>query len=212
VLDTDSLVALALARRPDVAAQTRAVDQYETLARLARREAIPNPRVGVFVEREELHTLSSGGPGAPVLDIGLGPPRVGVGVSVPVPIFNRNQGIAQERVARAEQARLSRQATELAVRTQVIDAVRAYRAASEEARLLEQDVLQPARSNQRLLETAFREGKVGLPTLVLLRNQLLDAELAYWDAWLVERRALVDLQSATGMLGSGPNPNSNEDR
>jgi outer membrane protein TolC len=61
-------------------------------------------------------------------------------------------------------------------------------------------VLQPARENQQLLEKAFRAGKVGLPTLVLLRNQLLDAELGYVDAILAQRRALVALQAATASL------------
>lgn len=201
-LDADSLISLALTRRPDLAARTRTVDQYETLARLARREATPNLRIGVFVERQELSPVSSGVPGAPALGTQLESPRLGLGVSVPIPIFQRNQGIMAERGAQAEQARLARQATELAVRTEVTDAVRAYRAANQEARVFEQDVLEPARANQQLLESAFRAGKVGLPTLLLLRNQLLGAELGYWDAWLAERRALVDLQAATATLGT----------
>jgi hypothetical protein len=73
-------------------------------------------------------------------------------------------------------------------------------AAGEEARVYEQDVLLPARANQTLLETAFVSGKIGLPTLLLLRNQLLDAELSYWDAWLAARAASVELQAVTGML------------
>lgn len=200
-LDTDGLISLALSRRPDLAARSRAVAQYESLAGLSRREAIPNVRVGVFVERAERHVLTSRATGAPNLDTRLESPRLGLGVSVPIPVFQRNQGLFAERGAQAEQARLARQATELTVRTQVTDAVRAYRAANQEVRVFEQDVLQPARTNQRLLETAFRAGKVGLPTLLLLRNQLLDAELSYWDAWLAERRALVALQAATASFG-----------
>lgn len=210
VLDQDTLVALALARRPDLAARVRTVDQYEALTRLARREAIPNVKVGVFAEREE--AVGAGARGGAAEDPGLRSPRVGLGVSLPIPIFDRNQGIVAERAAQAEQARLARQATELAVRTQVTDALRSYRAASEEARVFERDVLEPARANQRLLETAFRAGKVGLPTLLLLRNQLLDAELGYWEAWLAERRALVDLEAATATLTTDLNLNLSRDR
>lgn len=199
VLDTDSLTAIALARRPDLTASVQAVDQYDALAALARREAIPNPRIGVFVEREERFSTVQGIPGP---EARLESPRVGLGVSLPIPVFQRNQGIAAEQRARADQARYDRQATELAIRTEVTDAVYAYRRADEEVRVFEQNVLLPARANQRLLDTAFQSGKVALPTLVLLRNQLLDAELGYWDAWLAERRALVDLQSATGTLGT----------
>jgi cobalt-zinc-cadmium efflux system outer membrane protein len=209
-LDPDSLISLALARRPDLAAHTRAVDQAETLTGLARREAIPNVRIGVFVERDALAYRGTGLPGAPVGSRALESPRIGLGVSLPVPLFDRNQGEVAERKAQAQQARLRRAATELAVRTQVTDAYRAYLAASEEARVFARDVLQPARTNQQLLEAAFRAGKVGLPTLVLLRNQLLDAELGYWDAWLSERRALVALEAATATLDLNLNPS--EDR
>ena len=199
-LDADSLVALALARRPDLTAWSRVVEQGEALAQLARREAIPNVRVGVFVEREESDFLASGGPGDPSVQARLESPRVGVGVSVPLPLFQRNQGVIEEQTAQTEQARLARQAAELAIRTEVRDAYQAYLAASEEHRVFEQDVLQPARVNQRLLETALRAGKVGLPTLLLLRNQLLDAELSHWDSWLEERRTLVALAAATATL------------
>ncbi len=48
-----------------------------------------------------------------------------------------------------------------------------------------------------LLDEAFRSGKVDLPTLLLIRNQLLDAELAYWDSWLQFRAELIRLDAAT---------------
>ena len=64
--------------------------------------------------------------------------------------------------------------------------------------MLEQTVLVPARENRRLLEVAYRAGKVGLPVLLLIRNQVIDAELEYWEAWLAAREALADLAETTG--------------
>ena len=64
--------------------------------------------------------------------------------------------------------------------------------------MLESTVLAPARQNRQLLEIAYREGKVGLPVLLLIRNQVIDAELDYWTAWLAEREALATLAEATG--------------
>lgn len=184
-LREDSLIALALARRPDVAARTVAVDEFLTLRRLARREALPNLRVGALAEGD--------GPG--------GEPRFGLGVGVSIPVFDRNQGIRAQREAQADQAALQARAVELLIRTQVADALRAYRAASEEVMVLQESVLQPARQNRALLETAYQAGKVGLPELLLLRNQLLDAEMDYWEAWLAQRQALVALGAATATLG-----------
>lgn len=183
-LDADSLLARALERRPDLHAAARAVEQRRALAQLAQRAAIPNLRLGALAER----------------DPAGGSPRLGFGVNLGLPLWNRNQGEVAARAAEAEQARLQRGATELQVRTEVEDAVRSYRTAHEEARIYQQDVLEPARQNQRLLEMAYRAGKINLATLLLVRNQLLDAETGYWDAWLAERRALVALQAATATL------------
>jgi cobalt-zinc-cadmium efflux system outer membrane protein len=194
-LDPDSLIRAALARRPDLAERMRAVEQSQARKRLAAREAIPNLSVGVFAERQALGVLSA--PGAPSGATLYESPRIGLAIGVPFPLWNRNQGVVAERQAQVAQAAFAQRATELDVRTEVTDAYRAYRSATEEARTFEQDVLQPARENQQLLEKAFRAGKVGLPTLVLLRNQLLDAELGYVDAILAQRRALVALQAAT---------------
>lgn len=183
-LSVDSLLSTALAQRPDLAASAATVSQFETLRRLAAREAVPNLRLGVIADRDGANDES----------------RLGVGVGLSLPLWNRNRGVVAERAAQMEQATLQRRATELRIRTQVTVAYRAYLAASEEAQVYETSVLQPARANQDLLETAYRAGKVNLSTLLLLRNQLLDAELGYWDAWLARRTALIALQAATATL------------
>lgn len=180
----DTLLAVALSRRPDMTARTVAIEEARLLSRLAGREAIPPLRLGLF---------AVGGSGSIR-------PRVGVGVGFPLPVWNRNRGLVAERDAELRQAGLLREAAELRVRTEVADAYRAFITAREEAELFEREVLRPARTNQALLEDAYRAGKLGVATLVLLRNQLLDAELAYWDAWLARRTAQIRLQEATAEL------------
>lgn len=187
-LDADSLVALALARRPDLGASDAAIREAESLRALARRQAVPNLLLGVAVEQ-------SRGYGS-----GNAATRVGPAVGLGLPLFNRNQGVVAQRAAEIEQARFQRQAVALAVRTDVTDAVRAYQIATTEVAVFATTVLEPARRNSALLETAFRAGKISLPSLLLLRNQLLDAELGYWDAWLAQHEARVRLDAATGTL------------
>lgn len=212
-LDPDTLVARALARRPDLAAQAAAEVQYRTLQRLAGREALPELRVGVLAERAAASSIGTDGAGNPLLEESLArDPSIGFGVAVSVPVWNRNQGVRAQRAAQADQAALRRAATELEVRTEVADAYRAYLAATEEAGIFEREVLRPARENQELLETAYRAGKIDLASLILLRNQLLDAELGYWDAWLARREAWVDLEAATAALVPDPNLNPSGDR
>lgn len=196
-LDRDALVALAIAERPDLAAWRAAVDQFRALHRLAGREAIPNLRIGVLVEREAVGAAAASS--GRVAD----QTRIGFGLSFPIPLWDRNQGVRAQREAQVDQAALTREATELAIRTQVTDAYRSYLAASEEARVFQEDVLEPSRQNQALLELAYRAGKIDLPTLLLLRNQLLEAELGYWDAWFARREAWVELEAAIASLHGG---------
>lgn len=184
LLEVDSLMQLALSRRPDLAAMTASVREFEALTSLARREGLPNLRLGALAERV---------PG----ESGF---RIGPAIGITLPIWNRNQGVVEERRAQVVQAQLQRRAVELRVRTDIETAVRSYRSAVQEAITFETTVRQPAHINSALLETAFRAGKIALPTLLLLRNQLLDAELGYWDAWLARQDALVRLQAATGLL------------
>ena len=180
-LRPDSLVELALRRRPDLAAREAAAQQASAQASVARREALPNLVLRGSSERE---TGS--------------PRRFRPGVGLTVPLFNRNQGEVEARRAAASQAELQRSALGAQVRSEVASAVAAYEAAAMEVEVLESAVLVPARQNRELLETAYREGKIGLPELLLIRNQAIDAELDYWTAWLTEHEALADLAAATG--------------
>jgi outer membrane protein TolC len=113
-------------------------------------------------------------------------------------VLNRKQGRGAEQQARTSQAELQARAVELAVRSEVTDALRALQTATEEETVYAASVLQPTRENRALLEIAYREGKIDLATLLLVRNQLVDAEVGYWETWLAQRRALVSLEVATG--------------
>ena len=180
-LDADSLTALALRRRPDLLERAAALRQARGSVSLARREALPNLILRVAVEPR------ADGRGRAV--------RPGVGMTLP--FLNRNQGEVQARRAATRQADFARAALVARVRSEIATAVATYRSAALEVETLEMTVLTPARQNRQLVEIAYREGKVGLPVLLLIRNQASDAELEYWAAWLEEREALTTLSEAT---------------
>lgn len=188
-LALDSLITLALSRRPDLVARSAAVREATAQVSVARRDAFPNLLLRAASEP---------------LEDGSREFRPGLGLTVPA--FNRNQGQVQARRAATTQAEIERVTLMLRVRSEVSRAVASYESAAEETNVLETTVLAPARENRRLLEIAFREGKVGLPVLLLIRNQVIDAELEYWDAWLAEREALADLAEAIGETVVGFDP------
>ena len=180
----DELLTRAAARRPDLAEREAAIRQAGAEVTAAQREAVPNLLFRAVVEQ------NSEGTGRTV--------RPGIGLAVPV--FNRNRGDIDARRAAARQAVASRDAIATQVRADVERAYRTYSSSALEVEVLESTVLGPARENRRLLEAAYRGGKVGLPVLLLIRNQVIDAELEYWSAWLAEREALAQLRAAVGTI------------
>lgn len=194
-INVDSLVGLALAQRADLAERRAALQQTNALVSVARREAFPNLLIRGVSERDAIGSTRTLRPG----------------VGLALPIFNRNQGEVASRQAAARQAELDRDAILSRLRADVASAAVAYQSAAAEVEVLEATVLVPARQNRQLLEVAYREGEVGLPVLLLIRNQVIDAELAYWSAWLAEREARATLDEATGshaIFAPNANPGS----
>lgn len=182
-LSVDSLVALALAHRPDVAAARRAVAQARLQQRLVGREALPELEIRGIAAR----------------DAGDESARLGVGISMPLPLLDRNQGRRAAAEARLGQANDRLAELELLVRNEVATSHQALVSAAAEADSLQELVLLPARENRPLLEAAWREGKFSLPSMLLLRNQLFDAEIDYWQAWEARGAARIRLEAAVAV-------------
>ncbi|UCG87622.1 MAG: TolC family protein [Gemmatimonadota bacterium] len=180
--DLDSLVAVAIALRPDLKAAEAEVARANAGRRLVSRQAIPNLRVSAVAERGDLSQDVNWG-----LRFGL-----------LLPLWNRNQGLADLGRAEESRAEAEREALELLVRTEVASSLETYLSAREELDVFEAQVLNPARSNRGLLQTAYMAGRMDLPTALILQSQLLEAELEYWNAWLAERTALSALRAAVG--------------
>lgn len=181
-LREDTLVAAALRRRPDLLEADADVAGTRTLTSLARRGGLPNLRIGAVTDPK-----SDGS-------------QIGLALGISLPVLNRNRGTIAAREAVARHAELRRKAVETLVRSEVVEAIASVRMASDELQQYQDAVLEPARSNSALLIEAHRAGKIPLTTLLLLRNQLLDAEFGYWDAWLTRHQMLVRLEAATGSI------------
>lgn len=182
-MGTDSLTEVALRTRPDLREAASDIETSRARQSLARREVWPNIRVGVVAEPG----VRSGN-------------RIGFAGGISLPALNGKRGAIDARAAEVRLAELRARAIEAAVRTDVRSAIARLQAATEELQQYEESVLLPARSTAGLLGEAYRAGKIPLPTLLLLRNQLLDAEFGYWEAWLIRHESAVQLESATGTL------------
>jgi cobalt-zinc-cadmium efflux system outer membrane protein len=149
--------------------------------RLARAEAVPD--VTLFAGPK----LLEGGD-----ELGFT-----AGLSIPIPIFDRNQGGILEARLRQAQAGALRQAAEVRLRTELAAAHQALDAAHVEILAIRDDIEPSARAAFEAAEEAFRQGKIGAlelldsqRTLVGIRRQHVDALAGYHQAVIAVERLI----------------------
>jgi cobalt-zinc-cadmium efflux system outer membrane protein len=175
--DVAGLVDEALARRPDLRAAEHAVTAADDDLHLARAERWPNVTVGVQYSHSEFQISG---------DLAN---QVGASVSVPLPVFDRNQGgveraEAESLIARHELARLR-----LAIPQEVRTAVSEYALERARASRFADAFLRQARDGRAAAEAAYRQGAVSL-------LEFLEAERTYIDTERESLDALHDAQAA----------------
>lgn len=170
------LIALALVRRNDLRASAFEREAAAASLRLARRLAVPDPALSAATGRDDNRFLT-------------------FGLSLPLPLFNRGQMERADATGFFDRARIEEEAQRLLVQREVQDAFQAYTRALEAHSGFDRDVVERMSENLRLAEESFRAGKIGLLVFSMVRRDLVDARLAYFDALteLVEQRLALGL-------------------
>ncbi|HEV8715237.1 MAG TPA: TolC family protein [Candidatus Binatia bacterium] len=171
VFQEDRLLHVAMENRPDLQAVTIEQKRVEAEIALTRRLIVPNPTLQAFYREEE-----------------GGDTIIGSALTFPLPFFDRKQAELTQLAGRKSQARYEQQSVELRIQQEVRDAFRSYEAAREEVAVFETEVLDRAAENFQLMETAYREGKINLLQVVVVQNDLVNAQFSYvdslWNYWL----------------------------
>ncbi len=183
--DRDELLAALESRRADLRALRLEAEAAEVLAAAAGRSWIPDPALSA---------------GAKVQDLGSAEVETGyvVGLSVPLPFFERRQGTRALAEVRRRQAEARRAALLHAARSALAAAIET--AASRAARVqgARDAMLEPARELQVSATAAYRAGGANVVTLVDAERTRREAELAFLDLALAARIAQTDLLFLAG--------------
>ena len=120
------------------------------------------------------------------------------GVSVPLPLFDRNQGRLSAALRRTDKARDELAAAEKAAGA-ALDAARTrYAAAREEARLLHRDAIPQAHSAYTLTLRGFEAGKFGFLDVLDAQRSWFQARARRAAALLAAWRAYADIERLAG--------------
>ncbi|HKV35086.1 MAG TPA: TolC family protein [Pyrinomonadaceae bacterium] len=190
----DAAVDIALRTRPDLRLARLNEEVAQAGLRLTRAQGVPDVTpftrfsygrsvfddtpVGVLRDRDKLLT---------------------VGVSVEIPVFNRNQGLKTEASVAISQAQKRREFMEAIVQAEVQSAFARYEAARAAVSTFEQGVIPRSAENIRTIRAAYQIGAFSITDLLVEQRRLVDAQREFTDALVEQYRALADLQAAIGV-------------
>lgn len=183
--DGAALLAELEARRADLRALALEARGAEAARRAAARGWIPEPTVNA---------------GAQLLDVGLPGAGAGyvVGLSLPLPLFQRRQGEAARAVARGELAEARRATLLHAARSLFTVALDTVLARRERQLRHQQDVLARAEELRRIAATAYQGGSADLLVLVDAERTAREAHLKTVELALASIEAETDLLLLAG--------------
>ena len=134
------------------------------------------------------------------------------GVSVDIPIFNRNQGDIAQAVGEKLQATRSREFLETTIKRDVAVAYRKYKAAAEQLVIYSVQILPRAEANLQTVRAAYGVGEFSVFEVVNEQRRLTDNVTGYNQSLRDYYAALAELETALGITippsGFSVNPGS----
>ena len=158
------------------------VERRRALTDVERSSRIPDVTLSLGAKRDEL----------------LGRNLAIVGVSIPIPLFDRNQGNLGEAVSRQDKAHDELAATRVRVQSEAMQAWEQLDMARGEALVLEKEVLPGAQSALDAATTGFEYGKFAFLDVLDAQRTLFQARAQYLRALAAAHRARAQLDSILG--------------
>jgi len=127
---------------------------------------------------------------------------IGVGISLPLPLWNRNSGNIEAAEARRLQAETSLLVTERETERKVLEASMTYEGKLSEMQKWRPDSVEHFREAAELADRHYRLGAVPVSTYVELQKQYLEAVEALLDTKKEALEAGQNLELLTGLTPS----------
>lgn len=176
----NTLVAQALAGRPDVLGAQQAVSRADTATQLQRALRTPNVTFGAGYRKS------------------FGTNAVVFGATIPLPLFNQNQGGVLRADAERRAAAARSQLVETAVRLDVQRTLNAVDVNRARVTYLEREYLTNARESRDIVLESYRLGVANLIDYLDAQRAFRDTQRIYNRALFDQRLSLFELAAAVG--------------
>jgi cobalt-zinc-cadmium efflux system outer membrane protein len=187
-LDWDTSWQQLLAASPQVQAARVRIEHSRNEYQREKAQPWPNVNVQIVADRDQVQQAT----------------QVSTLLSVPVPVFNRNQGNIAHAVADIHEAAAEVRRTELALRDLLAEAFRRYETARAQVEELRDQILPDAEENLELTASGYKAGEIAFPQVLTARQTYFQSSLAYVEALVEMRKTRVEIDGL--MLTGGLNP------
>ena len=196
-LSVAELTEIALRERSDLRAARLGEELGAARIQLARSLAVPNLAGSVRYSRQKSSTSLPEvlGPGLVARDTDN---VLRFGVSVEIPVFNKNQGEIASAVGEREQFVRQREFLEATIKRDVALAYQRYRAAAEALVLYTTQIVPRAEENLRSVRAAYNLGEFSVFDIVNEQRRLIESETGYNEALRDYYAGLTELERALG--------------
>lgn len=190
----ETAIEVALRTRPDI----RIAQIEEQLAAAGLRLIRAQSRPDLAITTRYTQGISE----TTIPNLGSFPDRTRTltfGLSIGLPVFNRNQGAKAEAEIAIRQAQGRRDFAEKIVRSEVTAALQRLQAADRSLAILQTAVLPRSTENLATFRKVYEIGNITITDLIVEQRRLLDANRDLTETLTERLRAQADLQIALGV-------------
>lgn len=190
----EAAIEIALRTRPDLRLARLTEEAARAGLRLVRAQAAPE--VTAFTR----YTLGrSSFDDTPVGVLTDKDRTLTFGISIGIPVFNKNQGAKAEAAIAITQAQRRREFLEAVVRSEVTSAYARYEATRRALTVFESGVISRSNENIRTIRAAYELGAYRITDLIAEQRRLADSQREFTEALAEQYRAITDIQAAVGI-------------
>lgn len=184
-----------LATSPNLLRARIEVDRRQALAEIERSRRIPDVTVSLGARRNE--------------ELGLN--QAVLGASIPIPVFNRNQGNLLEALRRTDKARDELSAAEIRLSNELAAAYERLNAARQEVESLRRDILPGAQSAFDAATKGFELGKFSFLEVLDAQRTLFQVKSQYLRALAEAHRSAAEIERILGEASPTSTPDLTPD-
>ena len=182
--EPDALLAAAQTNNFELQMRRVELEQQGFKVSLARKERYPAFTVGPYFSQERAGDREQ---------------QAGIGVSLPLPLWNKNKGNIETAAARQKQAETSLYVTQRDLERRVVEKALTYQIKLAEMATWRPDSVEEFRKAAELADRHYRLGAVPIATYVELQKQYLEAVEGLLDTKKEALEAAAHIELLTGL-------------